>query len=306
MKPIRHLIILALALATTLASAQEPSLREQFKTAVDNYQAGITNGNTMANTKVMLKVIELYKQLEPPPAVPEEARERFVMGATVLKESKDATTAGKAVELFGNAIWLAPWWAEARYNRAFALEMSGYFDDAIYDLEIYLAFKLTEEDRRQAQDKIYTLKAKAELANTKKSEEQNAEADRKAKEAAAAVAKQKAAAAAEERKKNSIEGYWFPMTANYPTFQIVRVGQTLVVKPAIGWFGDETTITEMQVTETSLRITYRPLFNCHLLLIYELNNGDLVGTTTNLEMREKGSKNATTENRYIRKPWSAK
>ena len=108
MKPIRQIIILALALVTTLASAQEPSLREQFKTAVDNYQAGITNGNTMANTKVMLKVIELYKQLEPPPAVPEEAREPFVMGATVLKESKDAITAGKAAKLFGNAIWLAP------------------------------------------------------------------------------------------------------------------------------------------------------------------------------------------------------
>ena len=168
MKPIRHLIILALALVTSLASAQEPSLREQFKTAVDNYQAGITNGNTMANTKVMLKVIELYKQLEPPPAVPEEAREPFVMGATVLKESKDATTAGKAVELFGNAIWLAPWWAEARYNHAVACEASGLFDVAIFDLNIYLAFKLTDDEHRQAQDKIYALKAKAELAATRK------------------------------------------------------------------------------------------------------------------------------------------
>ena len=84
---------------------------QQFKTAVDTYQKATTPTNA-------LKIIEIYKQLDPPPAVPEEAREPFVMGATVLKESNDAVGAGKAVELFGKAIQLAPWWAEARYNRA--------------------------------------------------------------------------------------------------------------------------------------------------------------------------------------------
>ena len=87
MKPIRQLIILTLGIGTTLAGAQTNTPGEQFKTAVDNYQnylKGLTNvysnTNVMANSKAnVLKVIELYKQLEPPPAVPEEAREPFVM-----------------------------------------------------------------------------------------------------------------------------------------------------------------------------------------------------------------------------------
>jgi hypothetical protein len=184
MKLIPRFLILAIIAASAQQSinAEEPGLREQFKTAVAAYQKDIS-------TLSALKVIEIYKQLEPPPAVPEEAREPFVMGATVLKESNDASSAAKAVELFGKAIQLVPWWSEARYNHALALEASGQFHEAIGDLSIYLAFKLTEAERREAQDKIYALKAKAEIATAKKTEEDKVAAAKKADEEKAAAAK---------------------------------------------------------------------------------------------------------------------
>src|SRR5437867_3239885 len=106
MKLIPRFLFLAIIAASLhqFINAEEPGLREQFKTAVADYQKDTTPTNA-------LKVIEIFKQLEPPPAVPEEAREPFVMGATVLNESKDAAAAAKAVELFGKAIHVAPWWA---------------------------------------------------------------------------------------------------------------------------------------------------------------------------------------------------
>jgi len=278
--------------------AQEPSPREQFQAAVSAYQK-----NTAKDTA--LKVIELYKQLEPSPAVPEEARRPFVMGATVLKKANDKVGAAKAAEYFTEALKTAPWFAEAYYNRALAREIAGQFTQAMEDLKLYLAFSLSDAERREAQDKIYSLEADAQLAAAKQAEDQKAAA---AKEQAAA----RAAAAEEDRKKNSIEGYWF-WTGNdnfpagtTPSIQVVRVGQSLEVKPHFQFEGS--TITEVQIKETSLRITYMPAgtINCHMLLVYELRDGDLVGTTTNLEMRAKGSRNATMVNRFIRKPWPVK
>src|SRR5438034_3191071 len=131
-----------LALATS-TFAQEPSPREQFQTAVAAYQKA-------ANSETALKVIELFKQIDPPPAVTEEARRPFVMGATVLKESTDAAGAKKALDLFTQSVHLAPWWAEARYNCVLAREASGDFNGAIAELKIYLVFSLADTERREA------------------------------------------------------------------------------------------------------------------------------------------------------------
>ena len=202
MKLIPRFLCLAIIAASLHQSinAEEPSLREQFKTAVDAYQKDSTPTNA-------LKVIEIFKQLEPPPAVPEEAREPFVMGATVLKESNDAANATKAAELFGKAIHLAPWFAEAYYDRALARETAGQFNEATDDLKRYLEFKLTDTERREAQDKIYSLKADAQLATTKKTEEDKAAAAKKTEEDRVAAAAAARAAAERERLRPTAESY---------------------------------------------------------------------------------------------------
>jgi hypothetical protein len=172
---------LGLSLLTLLSTAygQEPSPREQFQAAVAAYQK--EKGSTQENA---LKVIVLFKQLDPPPAVPEEARKPFVMGATMLQESKDAVGAAKAVEQFGKALQIAPWFAEAWYNRALARETAGQFGAAMGDLKVYLEFKLADAERREAKDKSYALEAKAEIAAARKAEEAKAAAAKAAAKAA--------------------------------------------------------------------------------------------------------------------------
>jgi hypothetical protein len=73
MKPTSKLIIFALTFLTLAAStfAQESSSREQFQTAVAACQKTASSVNALA-------VIKLYPQLDPPPALPEAAREPFV------------------------------------------------------------------------------------------------------------------------------------------------------------------------------------------------------------------------------------
>src|SRR5207249_147720 len=221
-------------------NAEEPSLREQFKTAVDAYQKDSTPTNA-------LKVIEIFKQLEPPPAVPEEAREPFVMGATVLKESNDAANATKAAELFGKAIHLAPWFAEAYYDRALARETAGQFSEATDDLKRYLEFKLTDTERREAQDKIYALKAKTEITTARKTEEEKVAAASKAEEEKLANER---AAAERERLRPTVEGRW---TNGLWDFQVTKSGKELNIIPGLlstqpnQWVATDITVDQRRV-----------------------------------------------------------
>ena len=146
-----------------VAYAQTP--REQLQQMVEQLQKS-PNDNALRE-----KIIKLATSIKPAPAIPEEAREPFVMGATVLKKASDPAGASKAVDLFTQALNVAPWFADAYYNRAVAREAAGQFELAIGDLKLYLEFKLTDSERREAQDKIYALKANAQLASAKKTEQ---------------------------------------------------------------------------------------------------------------------------------------
>lgn len=168
---------------TTSVNAQSP--REVLQQMVEQLQK-TPNDNALRE-----RIIKLAEEIKPVPVVPENAREPFVMGATVLKRANDPAGASKAVDLFSQALNIAPWFADAYYNRAVAREAAGQFESAIDDLKLYLEFKLTDAERREAQDKIYALKAVAQLASAKKAEEVKA-----------------AAAAAAERAKPDFSGRW--------------------------------------------------------------------------------------------------
>lgn len=170
MKTASRLIIFLLIFLALAASADAQSPREQLQQMVEQLQ------KTPSDHALREKIIKLAISIKPAPAIPEEAREPFVMGATVLKKANDPAGASKAVDLFTQALTVAPWFAEAYYNRALARETAGQFESAIDDLKLYLEFKLTDAERREAQDKIYSLKADAQLATVKKIEEQKATA----------------------------------------------------------------------------------------------------------------------------------
>ena len=157
-------LLFSVLMLGNVACAQ--STREQLNQMTQQLQ------KTPTDDALREKIIKLATSIKPAPAIPEEAREPFVMGATVLKKASDPAGAGKAVDLFTQALNIAPWFADAYYNRAIAREAAGQFEPAVDDLKLYLNFKLTDSERREAQDKIYALKANAQLASVKKAEEQ--------------------------------------------------------------------------------------------------------------------------------------
>lgn len=191
----------------TVSYAQSP--REELQQMVEQLQKS-PNDNILRE-----KIIKLVTSIKPAPAIPEEAREPFVMGATVLKKASDAAGASKAVDLFTQALNIAPWFADAYYNRAVAREAAGQFELAIDDLKLYLGFKLTDSERREAQDKIYALKADAELASTKKAEEEKAA---------------HAAAAERERLRPTVEGKW---DSGIIDFQVTKSGEEFTIVPGL-------------------------------------------------------------------------
>ena len=180
--PYLFLFLSVIALIVNVARAQDTA--NAFQTAITAYQK-------IPTAEAASKVIQLAKQLPSPPAVPEEARRNAVMGATILKEARDPETAAKAAKLFVEAVKLAPWWREARWNLVLAEESAGQLNSATSDLKLYQEFDLSETDRRQALDKLYALEAKSRLA-----------ADKEAKDV---VARQRAQ---EDSKLLGFVGHW--------------------------------------------------------------------------------------------------
>jgi tetratricopeptide (TPR) repeat protein len=187
MKTINKLLIAVLTFLTLAASAYAETPREQLQQMAEQLQK-TPNDNALRE-----KIIKLSTSIKPAPAIPEQAREPFVMGATVLKKASDPTGASKAVDLFTQALNVAPWFADAYYNRAIAHESAGQYESAIDDIKLYLGFKLTDTERREAQDKVYALKADAQLASAKKAEQDKIAG---------------AAAAEKERRVQRLQGTW--------------------------------------------------------------------------------------------------
>jgi hypothetical protein len=113
------------------ASAYAQSPREQLQQMVEQLRAN-QNDHLLRG-----RIIKQAQEITPAPAIPEEAREPFVMGITVLRKASDPAGASKAVDLFTQALTVAPWFADAYYNRAMAREIAAQLEPAIDDLKLY-------------------------------------------------------------------------------------------------------------------------------------------------------------------------
>jgi len=110
------------------------------------------------------RIIALAQTLPAPPPIPAEAKRNLVKGATFHREAKDSGDMDLAVRAYEQALLLAPWWPEAYYNAALALVSAGRYDEAIQDLEFYLLTMPKPADAEEAQNQIYAIEAKRELA----------------------------------------------------------------------------------------------------------------------------------------------
>jgi hypothetical protein len=142
---------------TIFTSARAQTADSDFQQAMEAYRQSPT-GDTAE------KVITLVAAMDRLPPIPEEARRRFVRGVELFKAAKSPDEMAQVVVELGQATHLAPWWPEARYNWALALEATGNHASAILNLKLYCLFKVSDMDAREARDRIYAIEAKQEKA----------------------------------------------------------------------------------------------------------------------------------------------
>jgi hypothetical protein len=182
--------------------AADPASR--FGSAVAEYQKSPSG-------EAATKVINIAATMEQFPAVPEEARKHVVMGKVMLEEAKSPEAVALAASEFSQAIQVAPWFPDAHLSLAFANEARGDYANAIAGFKIYQLFKLTDEQARKVQDKIYAIEAKIKMrqvevdkATAAAAEEAASNARRQSSERAKADEIRRAST----RKIGFLEGEW--------------------------------------------------------------------------------------------------
>lgn len=105
-----------------------------------------------------LEVVTQYHAANPKPVLSEEAHKFKVQAEFAVQEKRIA----KAIELYGMALVIAPWWPEGHYNLALALGETKKYRDAITEMKRFMLLEPASAEARSAQDKIYQWESVAE------------------------------------------------------------------------------------------------------------------------------------------------
>ncbi len=261
MKPISKLLILVITLLALAANAYAQSPREQLKQMVEQLQKS-PNDNALRE-----KIIKLAQGIKPRPAIPEEANRAFVKGNVFQKEAKNASGYDLAITAYREALRVAPWWGDAYFNLAVALEAAGKFDEAITSIKLYMAsVPGASAEVREAQNRIYAIEAKSEMASR------------------LAMAR---AAEERERQRPSVEGRW--ETGGWVDFQVTKSGEKFDIIPGLmsGRLANQWVATDIKVDRQRVRFGVKNLYlkcpECdisYLDLTLSENGNELKGTST--------------------------
>jgi tetratricopeptide (TPR) repeat protein len=102
------------------------------------------------------RTVQQYRDAGGRLAVSEEVRAHRIGAEAAVKEKRFED----AVNEFGEALKLAPWWPQGHYNRALILAELGAYGAACRGMKRYLLLEPDAQNARQVQDKIYAWQAK--------------------------------------------------------------------------------------------------------------------------------------------------
>ena len=119
---------------------------------------------TPSDTALREKIIKLARDMNPPPAIPEEARRHYVIAKTLTKDTTKAEDCAEPIAEFKSVLLIAPWWGAANGEFGMLLEAAGRYDEAMSALKLFIATNPGEEKARGAQDEIYIIEAKQKKA----------------------------------------------------------------------------------------------------------------------------------------------
>ena len=98
-----------------------------------------------------------FREASPRPQLPEEARRFRVRAESAVSEKRF----DDAAEGYEQALRIAPWWPEGRFNRALVLSETERYNEAIKEMKRYLTLVPDAPNARAAQDLIYAWEDKA-------------------------------------------------------------------------------------------------------------------------------------------------
>jgi tetratricopeptide (TPR) repeat protein len=124
------------------------------------------------------KIIKLSLSIKPGLTIPEDARRHYLKGLALQKAAQTPREAEAAVAEFRQALLVAPWWPEAYFNLAEALERAGRYQEAIDTLKLYLVARPGEA--RKVQDRIYMMEGEQEHARVAAAEKEEQETKERA------------------------------------------------------------------------------------------------------------------------------
>lgn len=164
------LILFVTLLVKAILAGDEEALGRQaeesgkFREALNHYVAALQSApeGSAKEQQLREKIINLAQKIQPPPAVPEEAKKFSVRGGVAIKEAKSTSDYAEAAKEFSKALKIAPWWAETYFNLAVAQEKAGELDIAIRSLKFYLLAAPNAPDAQQAKNQIYALEYRQE------------------------------------------------------------------------------------------------------------------------------------------------
>lgn len=169
MKSTRKLIIFIFTFLALSGSINAETPREQLKQMVEQLQ------KTPSDNALREKIITFAISIKPVLAIPEEARRAFVRGNATMSEAKAPEEYTRAVQLYTEALLIAPWWGDPYFNLGKVHELRQEYDSAIFGLRFFLLTGVVGNDARQAQDRIYVLEEKrdrqAKIDEVRKREE---------------------------------------------------------------------------------------------------------------------------------------
>ena len=96
-------------------------------------------------------VVTQYRAANPKPVMPELAHKFKVQAEFAVQEKR----LDQALELYGKALDVAPWWPEGHYSLALVLGEKKKYGDALREMKRYLLLAPEAPEARAAQDKIY-------------------------------------------------------------------------------------------------------------------------------------------------------
>ena len=112
--------------------------------------------------RIRKKVIELYHKLDPPPAIPKEARRHAMRAEALLEIAKSEREYKKAFGEYKKALIIAPWWADAYFNYALVQEAAEYYEEAIRSYKLFVLAAPNDPAAKEVENKMFKLEVKAE------------------------------------------------------------------------------------------------------------------------------------------------